>query len=270
MEQAPLQTYGSALVFSPMKSEVRMQHWKERLSFIKNVKGIREGWDPCLQTLENRDSDYLVQALTFSSDGKVLASAAANQVRLWDATTGTFKQTLKVGGYTFGIFNILGIAFLPQLMLLVVSVHTVQLWDTTTGTWKQKFEGHSGRVYAAAFSSDGKVLASASEDRTVRLWDAITGACKRTLEGHNGSVYAVAFSPDGKFLASASSDETLRLWDATTGTWTLILEGHSYELDAVVAFSPDGRALASASIDETVRLCQACLLKPTEGRCKLD
>ncbi|OXV08977.1 hypothetical protein Egran_03261, partial [Elaphomyces granulatus] len=48
IERAPLQTYGSALVFSPMRSEVRMQHWKERLSCIKNVVGIREGWDPCL------------------------------------------------------------------------------------------------------------------------------------------------------------------------------------------------------------------------------
>ncbi|OXV11491.1 hypothetical protein Egran_00748, partial [Elaphomyces granulatus] len=48
IERAPLQIYGTALVFSPMRSEVRMQHWKERLSFIKNVEGIREGWGPCL------------------------------------------------------------------------------------------------------------------------------------------------------------------------------------------------------------------------------
>ncbi|OXV06891.1 hypothetical protein Egran_05342, partial [Elaphomyces granulatus] len=48
IERAPLQTYGTALAFSPMRSKVKIQHWKERLSFIKNVVGIRDGWDPCL------------------------------------------------------------------------------------------------------------------------------------------------------------------------------------------------------------------------------
>ena len=31
IERAPLQTYGTALVFSPIRSEIRIQHWKERL-----------------------------------------------------------------------------------------------------------------------------------------------------------------------------------------------------------------------------------------------
>ncbi|OXV08060.1 hypothetical protein Egran_04171, partial [Elaphomyces granulatus] len=48
IERAPLQAYGTALVFSPMRSEVKMQHWNERLPFTKSVVGIREDWDPCL------------------------------------------------------------------------------------------------------------------------------------------------------------------------------------------------------------------------------
>jgi glucose/arabinose dehydrogenase len=67
-------------------------------------------------------------------------------------------------------------------------------------------------VYAVAFSPDGHLLASASEDKTVRLWDPATGQHERTLAGHAGPVRSVAFSPDGRLLASAGDDGTVRLW----------------------------------------------------------
>ena len=62
------------------------------------------------------------------------------------------------------------------------------------GSSLQTLEGHSRWVRAVAFSPDGQLLASASDDKTVRLWDSRTGALRGTLKGHSGRVNAVAFS----------------------------------------------------------------------------
>jgi WD40 repeat protein len=107
-----------------------------------------------------------------------------------------------------------------------------------------------------AFSPDGQLVASTSDDKTVRLWEAATGTFRSTLEGHSDYVRAVAFSPDGQLVASASGDKTVRLWEAATGTCRSTLEGHS-EYVSAVAFSPDGQLVASASYDKTVRLWEA-------------
>jgi WD40 repeat protein len=112
--------------------------------------------------------------------------------------------------------------------------------------------GHTSALLSAAFSPDGKTLASGSYDNTIILWDVSDPAAPRPLgqplTGHNDRVYSVAFSPDGKTLASGSWDNTILLWDvsdpAAPRQLGQPLTGHTGFVSSV-AFSPDGKTLAS-------------------------
>jgi WD40 repeat protein len=74
--------------------------------------------------------------------------------------------------------------------------------------------GHTGEVYAIAFSPDGRWIASGGGDSTVKVWDSGTEKVVRSFRGHIGIVGSVSFSPDGHRLASGSRDHTIKVWDA--------------------------------------------------------
>src|SRR5262245_45887160 len=76
-------------------------------------------------------------------------------------------------------------------------------------TERTALHGHTRALCSVAFSPDGKMLASGSDDATVRLWDVATGTEMRVLRGHTGPVLTIAFSPDGATLASGSFDMTI-------------------------------------------------------------
>jgi WD40 repeat protein len=59
---------------------------------------------------------------------------------------------------------------------------------------RYRLHGHEGTISRIAWSPDGRVLASGSNDHTIRLWDMETapGTSCRVLAGHTGWVYSIA------------------------------------------------------------------------------
>src|SRR5262249_2965159 len=140
-----------------------------------------------------------------------------SSVRIWDMASLRHVQLLGIGERS--------LAFAPDGKALAIPRgRAVRLWDVAARCERASF-WHGSNVADVAFSPDGKLLATACEDRTIRIWEVATRREVHTLGGHFGEVFCVKFSPDGKTLASCGRGTAVRLWDVDA--WRLIttLEG---------------------------------------------
>ncbi|MGW4472046.1 TIR domain-containing protein [Nonomuraea sp. NPDC004354] len=141
------------------------------------------------------------------------------------------------------------IAYSPSGALLAVGNEDGGVLLSTGGLPVRTLQGHSGRVYAVAFSDD--LLATGASDGTVVLWDPLTGRPLHTLRGHADGVWPVRFSPAGDLIVAGGGDGVVRIWSTSTGALLHRLSGHTAPI-FTAAFTPSG--LVTGDSAGTVRV----------------
>lgn len=129
----------------------------------------------------------------------------------------------------------------------------IQFWNWNSRRNIKSFTHSSSNglpINSLAFSPDGKILVSGSDDFSIKLWDVDSG--KELKSGkHSSRVRTVAFSPDGKLIASGDDSGIIKIWDVKTME-NVILPRQDNAVTSL-SFSPNGKTLASGSKDKTVR-----------------
>ena len=257
-----------------------------------------------LANINNKDAVSVLRQATpstvtvFSPDGKMVATAKAGTVQLWEAATGKLLATIvahrsAVNMMAFSADGALlaaasrngdiklirtpegkiqdvtrcfpghGARFFPQKV-----VGHEELWRSSAGgvdTWP----GSSTALKAIAFSADKNLLATAGTDGHVDVWEVFcwqenerTISLIRLLSVFEGCVVpatGLVFSPDGERLAMAFAN-TIEVSDVK-GQGRGTLRGHNAAVLSMI-FSHDGKTLASGGADKRVIIWDLATAKP--------
>jgi WD40 repeat protein/uncharacterized caspase-like protein len=185
--------------------------------------------------------------IDFSPDGRLLALAVGDTVKLFDTATAQEARSIDVPNRLARINPetsvLYALAFSPDGHALATSGFDGQLllWDTATGAVVRGLHGGANLAGEAAFSPDGTRLYTGAKT----VWDVATGRGLRATSVPTESLFG-SLSPDGRLVAVRNfRDNEIKLFDAASRQQLQTLAPAEKAATNLVAFSRDARLLAS-------------------------
>lgn len=213
------------------------------------------------------DTDRMLQ-IEISRDGRWLMTREAsvangNRIRCWNLDTGKEQLLVQSEESIWPAAISSDARWVTWGQGAYETQMGVRVMDRVTGTILATMPGHTSAINSQRFSSDGRYLASSSDDRTIRVWQTSDWTQARIIHPYTqtnfDARFEFEFSRDGRLLASARSGGTsekthcLQIWDTDTGRLTQTFR--SLPLPALkLAFSPDNRFIAVTCLDGVARV----------------
>ncbi len=255
------------------------------------VADRRGGGAPRILKIESETGFPYVEELAFTADGETLfATVQDGTVRSWTTSSWEVGETLAPAvegplkslhsaafppdaawiatGSSDGLIRVYNG---PDRHLLYGHVDGVtglaqargDLWsssdDGTVRRWAPAaqgtvFEHDEVSIWGAAFSGNGRYIATALDDGKVSLWSIADQRLLRSFTEHEGDAVRVAFLEDDTRIISTGNDGKIVLHETATGKLLRTVEEIENGRSAALAVSPDGKFLAAGSARGTAKV----------------
>ena len=197
--------------------------------------------------------NLILAGVDFGPTGSRIAVSGWAGAGIWDLATG--RERVRFEGQRRWVQSI-DINTEGTRVVTAGGDGTVRLWDATSGE-PIRILRHSDRVvWAARFSPDGRLVATAEDEPGgLQLIDVSTGKVVRRLAHSQAFARSVAFSPDGRLVAGGLGDGTIHLW-TVSGREIFSVRAHAAAVTSLT-FDASSARVATGGEDGLVKIWDA-------------
>jgi WD40 repeat protein len=219
IESRPLQTYASALLFSPSGSLIRTAFQHEEPSWIAIQPDISRTWGSCLHTFEEH-----CHGVAFSQDSNRLILGFWNGIiKIWDTDSNTHLLELRIHESDCEIDRVRFFDKSSKFAVILDGDEAIEIWDVATGRYLstyrhdkwasiEKFPFCNERALQAFANDTGR--GSFNIFDTDQAMDLSFLTSPHHDRRNDRREVTSIFSPLGRFLAVNFKPE-IKIWDAT-------------------------------------------------------